>query len=75
MAVAVPPVSPKLRKPVTVAPERSTPLISMLKSDAFVILADVSRVRVRSAMPAPEISRFVKVVLERLTEGPMMKLL
>lgn len=75
VAVAVPPVRPKLRIPVTVAPERSTPLISMLNSDALVRLADVRRVRVRSAIPAPDISKFESAALERLTAGPTMKLL
>jgi hypothetical protein len=75
VAAAVPPVRPKLRIPVTVAPERSTPLISMLNNDALVRLADVRRVRVRSATPAPDISRFERAVLERLTAGPTMKLL
>ena len=72
VAAAVPPVRPKLRRPVMVAPERSMPLISMLNSDAFVRLAEVRRVRVKSATPAPDISRFVKVALERLTAGPTM---
>ena len=75
VAVAVPPVRPKLRRPVTVAPERSIPLISMLNSDALVRLADVRRVRVRSAIPAPDISRFESAALERFTAGPTMKLL
>ena len=72
VAAAVPPVRPKLRIPVTVAPERSAPLISTLNRDAFVRLAEVRRVRVRSAVPAPEISRLVRVTLERLTAGPTM---
>jgi hypothetical protein len=75
VAVAVPPVRPKERRPVTVAPERSTPLISILKSDALVRLAEVRRVRVRSAIPAPDISRFESAALESLTAGPTMKLL
>ena len=75
VAAAVPPVRPKLRIPVTVAPERSAPLISTPNSDAFVRLALVSLVRVRSAVPAPEISRFERAVLERLTAGPTRKAL
>ena len=75
VAAAVPPVRPKLRRPVTVAPERSAPLISILKSNALVRLALVRWVRVRSAVPAPEISRFERAALERLTAGPTRKAL
>ena len=73
VAAAVPPVRPKLRIPVTVAPERSAPLISTLNRDALVRLAEVSLVPVSVAAlaePAPEISRFERVTLERLTAGP-----
>lgn len=75
VAVAVPPVRPKLRSPVMVAPERSAPLISMLNKDAFVRLAELRRVRVRSATPAPDISKFESAALERFTAGPTIKLL
>ena len=73
VAAAVPPVRPKLRIPVTVAPDRSAPLISVLKSDALVRLALVSLVPVSVAAlaaPAPEISSPVRGVLERFTAGP-----
>ena len=75
VAVAVPPVRPNERRPAMVAPERSTPLISMLNSEALVRLAEVRRVRVRSATPAPDISRFESDVFERFTAGPTIKLL